>query len=290
MTTATIADVEPATGHRETTAAAGGRPGTDLAGHATVTGLLRERAGLPADHPYRAVLRTRAIEAALPLAHRLAVRFQGRGEPVDDLYQSAAVALVNAVDRYDPARQVGFTAYAVPTILGALKRHFRDTTWRVRVPRKVQELAITLPSARAALTQQLGRSPTRRELAAYLRTTEEDLTTATIAWEGYCPESLDAPSATGTSEPRRLIDTIGTIDAGFDAVNDRLALQSLLAALPARQRRILAMRYFAELTQAEIAAQVGLSQMHVSRLLAHALTCLRTGLLVKPSPRRIAGA
>jgi len=269
-----------------------GVPATRPAGDATVQDLLRQRANLPAGHPDRAALRTRSIEAGLPLARCLAARYRGRGEPLDDLYQVAALALIKAVDGYDPARQAAFTSYAVPTIVGELKRHFRDTTWRVRVPRKIQELAITLAPASAGLAQQLGRPPTRQELAAHLDTAEDDIATALSAWHAHHPDSLDAPSATGGPEQRPLIDTLGGADARLDTVTDRHTLQQLLATLPRRQQHILAMRYYADMTQAEIAAQIGVSQMHISRLLIRTLTQLRTGMLTeRPShPPRLGPA
>jgi RNA polymerase sigma-B factor len=261
-----------------------GVPATRPAGVATVQDLLGQRADLPAGHPDRAALRARSIEAGLPLARWLSTRYRGRGEPLDDLYQVAALALVKAVDGYDPAREAAFTSYAVPTIVGALKRHLRDTTWRLRVPRRIQELAINLASTSARLAQQLGRSPTPRDLAAHLDAAEQDVAIALNAWQAHHPDSLDALSATGGEEQRPLVDTIGAIDARFDAVIDRHTLQPLLAALPVRERRILAMRYFGDMTQAEIAAQVGVSQMQISRLLVRTLMQLRTGMLVEPAP------
>jgi RNA polymerase sigma-B factor len=254
-----------------------------------VQDLLRQRAELPAGHADRATLRMRSIEAGLSLARCLAARYTGRGEPLDDLVQVAALALVRAVDGYDPARQAAFTSYAVPTIVGALKRHFRDTTWRVRVPRRVQELAITLAPATARLAHQLGRSPTLPELAAHLDASEDDVAIAVRAWQAHHPDSLDAPSATGGQERLALIDTLGAVDARLDAVIDRRTLQPLLAALPIQQRRILAMRFFGDMTQAQIAARIGVSQMQISRLLVRTLTQLRTGMLAEqplPSTRR----
>jgi RNA polymerase sigma-B factor len=251
-----------------------------------VQDLLRQRADLPTGHPDRAALRVRGIEAGLPLARSLAARYTGRGEPLDDLYQVAALALVKAVDGYHPAHQAAFTSYAVPTIVGALKRHFRDTTWRVRVPRRVQDLAITLAPTSARLAHQLGHSPTLRELAAHLDATDDDVAIAVNAWQAHHPDSLNAPSTTGGQERLALIDTIGTVDARFDAVIDRHTLQPLLAALPAPQRRILAMRYFDDMTQAQIAAQTGVSQMQISRLLVRTLTQLRTGMLTKGTRSR----
>jgi RNA polymerase sigma-B factor len=259
-------------------AGAGART-TRPAGAATVEELLRRRATLPAGHPGRAGLRTRSIEAGLPLARSLAARYRDRGEPLDDLCQVAALALVRAVDGYDPARQVAFTSYAVPTIVGALKRHFRDTAWRVRVPRRIQELAISVGPASARLAQRLGRSVTLTELAAQLGVGEDEVAVALNSWQFRHPKSLDWLSATGGEERRPLIDTVGAVDVRFDAVTDWCTLQPLLAALPARERRILAMRFFGDLTQAEIAVQVGLSQMHISRLLVRVLAQLRTGML-----------
>jgi len=219
------------------------------------------------------------------MAERLARRYIGRGEHFDDLAQAAALALVKAVDGYDPARQVAFTSYAVPTITGALKRYFRDTTWRVRVPRRVQELAISLAPANAELVQQLGRAPTRSELAAYLGAGEAEVAVAVSSWQCRRPESLDWLSATGGPERRPFVDTLGAVDVRFDAVVDRHTLRPLLAALPVRERRILALRFFGDLTQAEIAAQFGLSQMHISRLLVRVLTQLRAGILDEEARR-----
>jgi RNA polymerase sigma-B factor len=253
------------------------------AGTVTVQDLLRWRAALPAGHPGRAALRTRGIEAGLALARGLAARYRGRGEPWDDLCQVAALALVKAVDGYDPTRQAAFTSYAVPTIVGALKRHFRDSTWRVRVPRRVQELAISLGPANAGLAQRLGRSPTLTELAAHLGAGEHDVAVAVSSWHCHHPESLDWLSAAG-GDQRPFCESFGVIDVQLEAVTDWVTLQPLLAALPVRERRILAMRFFGDLTQAEIAVQLGVSQMHISRLLVRVLAQLRTSMLDDESP------
>jgi RNA polymerase sigma-B factor len=245
----------------------------------TVQDLLRRRTELPDGHPDRTTLRTRSIEAGLPLARRLAADYRGRGEPMDDLYQVAALALVKAVDGYDPARKVAFTSYAVPTIVGALKRHLRDSTWVVRVPRGVKDLAVTLASTGARLTQELGRSPAPRELAACLETTEHRVRVALNSWLARFPASLDALVTTAEEERRPIIDTIGGTDANIDKVTDLCALQPLLAGLTVRQQRILAMRYTSNMSQSEIAAQIGVSQVHVSRLLGRTLAQLRTGML-----------
>lgn len=264
-----------------------GASATSPLGAASVQDLLLERAGLPTGHPDRARLRERSIEAGLPLARRLADRYRGHGEPVDDLHQVAALALVKAVDAFDPARQVAFSTYAVPTIVGALKRHFRDHTWRVRVPRSIQDLAIRLGPAHAVLAQRLDRTPTLAELAAYLDVTEPDVAIARGAWQAHQPDSLDALPAGSPDQPLPLVDTLGAVDGRLDAVIDWHAVQPLVAALPDRQRHILALRYASDLTQAEIATRVGLSQMHVSRLLKLTLTQLRTGILAEPSSRAV---
>jgi RNA polymerase sigma-B factor len=244
-----------------------------------VQDLLHQYAGLPAGHPRRAALRVQSIEAGLPLARRLATRYAGRGEPLDDLVQVAALALVRVIDSFDAARGTAFAAYAVPTILGALKRHFRDATWRVRVPRRVQELAISVGPTSARLAQQLGRSPTRGEVAADLRVTERDVAAAIGARYARWPTSLDAPPVPPGDDRRVVGDVIGSDDPRFDVVTDWYALQPLLAALPARQQRILSLRYGGGMTQAEIATRVGVSQMHVSRLLTRTLAQLRSELL-----------
>jgi RNA polymerase sigma-B factor len=244
-----------------------------------VQSLLLQYAGLPAGHPRRAALRDQSIEAGLPLARRLATRYAGRGEPLDDLVQVAALALVKVIDSFDIARGTAFAAYAVPTILGALKRHFRDATWRVRVPRRIQELAISVGPASASLAQQLGRSPTRGEIAAHLRVTEGDVAAAIGAWYARCPISLDGPPVPSSDDRCVVVETIGADDPRFDVVTDWHALGPLLAELPARQQRIIALRFGREMTQAEIADRVGVSQMHVSRLLTRTLAQLRSGLL-----------
>jgi RNA polymerase sigma-B factor len=268
-----------------------GPPGPRPAGGATVEDLLRRRSALPTGDPGRVALRVRSVEAGLPLARGLARRYRGLGEPLDDLYQVAALGLVKAVDGYDPARQSAFTSYAVPTILGALKRHFRDSTWHVRVHRRHKELAVSIGPARAGLTQQLGRPPKLAELATHLGAAEDDVTIALNARRLRHPESLNAWSEIEGSPGPPLIETIGGTDAGFEATTDWHVLHPLLAALPDRERRVVVMRYFADLTQAEIAIQLGLSQMHVSRLLARTLRCLRVQMRAgRPSRARSAAA
>jgi RNA polymerase sigma-B factor len=276
-----VADAEPHDHH--------GVLATRPASGGAVERLLRQRADLPTSHPDYAALRVSGIEAGLPLARCLAARYRGRGVPLEDMYQVAALALVKAVDGYDPTRKVAFTSYAVPTILGALKRHLRDNAWPMRVPRRIQALALELAAHSASLTQRLGRSPTLAELAAHLDAAELDVAIALNAWQARYPDSLDAVTSDGGRRRRPLTETLGGTDTCFDAIADRHTLRPLVAALPVRQRRILAMRYFAEMTQVEIATQIGVSQMHVSRLLAAALTQLRAGMVAQPPPHPTAG-
>jgi RNA polymerase sigma-B factor len=235
--------------------------------------LLRQRDDLPVDHPDRAKLRARVIEKNLPMARRLARRYAGRGELLDDLAQVAALALIKAVDGYDPSRQIAFASYAVPSILGALKRHFRDTAWGMRVPRSIQKLALEVATATGELSQRLGRFPTSAELADHLHVRVDDLLAAVGAWQAYHLASLDEPHA-GTDSA----DLIGGIDPRYAGVDDRVSLRPHFAALPLRERRILTMRFYGDMNQTQIAAEIGLSQMHVSRLLTQSLARLRAAM------------
>jgi RNA polymerase sigma-B factor len=242
----------------------------------TTEELLRRYADLKADHLDPADLRHRIIEKNLPMANRLARHYVGRGERLEDLGQVAALALINAVDRFDPGRQIPFDAYAIPTIVGALKRHFRDAAWGMRVPRSTQELARTASVAVRTLTQRQGRAPTTVELADHLRVGVDELRTAIGAWQAYHPVSLNVRNPSGVGE---LLDLIGAVDPRFAGVDDHQCLRVALAELTARERRILALRFYREMTQTEIAAEVGVSQMQVSRLLVRTLTRLRAALV-----------
>jgi len=223
-------------------------------------------------------LRARIIEDLLPLATHLAARFRNRGEPFDDLAQVANLALIKAVDGFDPERGVSFSSYAVPFIAGELKRHFRDKTWHVRVPRRLQELSLQINRATDELTQRLGRSPTVADLAKHLEIGEEETIEALEAAGAYHSLSLDAPAG-GEEGASTLVDLIGTEDPDLAEVESRAALPPLLATLPSREQRILAMRFYGNLTQSQIATEMGISQMHVSRLITKALTSLRAQLM-----------
>jgi RNA polymerase sigma-B factor len=205
-------------------------------------------------------------------AEYLARRFAGRGEPLEDLNQVANVGLLNAVDRFDPSRNVRFSTFAAATIVGELKRHFRDKGWALRVPRRMQELAVRINQVLPELTQSLGRSPTIPELAEHLDVTADDIVEATDAVQAYSTSSLDAPIG---GEGKAPIETIGGDDPSLELLEEWSTLAPTVAELSPRDRRVLYLRFFRGLTQSEIAQDVGVSQMHVSRILTQTLEKLR---------------
>ncbi|HYN94583.1 MAG TPA: SigB/SigF/SigG family RNA polymerase sigma factor [Pilimelia sp.] len=242
----------------------------DVAAEGYFSGL----AGLPP--PARTAARDQLVALALPFAARLARRYRNRGEPMEDLEQVARLGLVKAVDRYDPERG-SFTAFAVITITGELRRHFRDHSWGVHVPRRLQELSLDVTQATAALTSTLARTPSTAELADHLGIDEREVRTGQELAVAYTPASLNRPVAEdGRVE---LGELLGGLDADLGSVEDRITISELISRLPARERRILAMRFYGNHTQDEIAAEFGISQMHVSRLLSKALTWLRHAML-----------
>jgi RNA polymerase sigma-B factor len=243
----------------------------------TVHALLAAARTLPADEPVRADLRRQAIEDNVPFAQRLARRFRDRGEPMDDLTQVAMVGLVNAVNGYDPTRGCEFAGYATPTIVGEIRRYFRDKGWRIKVPRRLQELRLQVNRARVELSQTLGASPTLADIAKYLDVTEDEVAEAIEIAQLYNPISLSAPA--GPDSDLGVADPIGDVDPGMEAVDNRESVKPLLASLPERERKILTMRFFGDMTQSQIAAELGISQMHVSRLLAQTLLKLRSALV-----------
>lgn len=237
--------------------------------------LLRDLSALPDTDPRRAAVRDELVTMHLPLVQHLARRYQGRGESLDDLVQVGTIGLIQAVDRFDVDRGTELSTFATPTILGEIRRHFRDRTWAVRVPRGLQELQARMTSTAEALTTQLHRAPTVRELSEALGMPMEDVLAALEARHAYSTDSIDAdPDAEGSALSGR----IGEIDPAFDAIEEREALRPLLAALPARDQRILALRFGQNMSQTQIAEELGISQMQVSRLLARALAELRAGL------------
>ncbi|WP_445169294.1 SigB/SigF/SigG family RNA polymerase sigma factor [Mycolicibacterium sp. Dal123E01] len=220
-------------------------------------------------------LREAIIEGSLPLADHIARRYYGRGEPLDDLVQAARVGLINAVNRFDVDTGAAFLSFAVPTIMGEVRRHFRDYGWAVKVPRSIKELQPQMVRARSDLSQQLNRAPTATEIANHLGIDRELIVQAAIGGGNYATVSTDAPVGPGDG-PRVIADTFGEVDPNLDKVLSVETVRPLIAALPERQRLVLTLRFFDNLTQTQIAERVGCSQMHVSRLLAKALDTLRT--------------
>jgi len=226
-----------------------------------------------------AELRNQLVRMHLPLVEHLARRFRNRGEPLDDLTQVATIGLIKSVDRFDPDRGVEFSTYATPTVVGEIKRHFRDKGWAVRVPRRLQELRLALTTATAELSQQHGRSPTVHELAEKLAISEEEVLEGLESANAYSTLSLDVPDT--DDESPAVADTLGAEDEALEGVEYRESLKPLLEDLPPREKRILLLRFFGNMTQSQIAQEVGISQMHVSRLLARTLAQLREKLLVE---------
>jgi RNA polymerase sigma-B factor len=223
--------------------------------------------------------REQLIERYLPLAHRLARRYQRAEEPLEDLVQVASLGLIKAVDRFDNTREVVFSSYAVPTILGELKRHFRDRTWSVRVPRDLQELALRVDRTFTRLSVGMRRAPSVGELAEEVGATEEQVLDALEAAGAYRAGSLDAPRSTqGEETGETIADTLGEEECGFGRAEERATLEPLLAHISARERVVLELRFREDLTQAEIGERIGVSQMQVSRLIRQALSRLRAGL------------
>ncbi len=223
--------------------------------------------------------RNELIEAHRALATHLARRYANRGEPLDDLVQVAFVGMLKAVERFDLERGLEFSTFATATVDGELKRHFRDKTWSIRVPRRSQELHLRLAPTVAELTQRLGRAPLVPEIARELGIRDEEVLEAMEVGGAYRSTSLDASGGDGR-ETGGLAERLGTLDGNFDLAEHRVLIERALEALPEREREILRLRFFEDLTQTEIAEQVGVSQMHVSRLIARSLTILRRELQV----------
>lgn len=260
MATSTLAHASPA----QSVAAVGGDPVRDMFREMSVCG----------DPVASRRLRDAIVEHYLPLADDLARRFNGRGELPDDLVQVARVGLVKAVSRFDVDLGSDFVSFAVPTVVGEIRRHFRDNGWSVKVPRRVKELTVRLGSVTGELAQRLGRAPTASELAAEMEIERDEVLDGLLAGSCYRSLSLHAEAAGVVG----ILDTLGDADLALDHVEYRELLRPLLSALPERERTVLLLRFFGSLTQTEIAERVGISQMHVSRLLARSLKQLRETL------------
>ena len=221
--------------------------------------------------------RDRLIAGHLPLVRALARRYAGRGEPLEDIEQVGAIGLIKAIDRFDLGRDVSLATYVTPNVVGEIKRHFRDKGWSIRVPRSLQELSARMASTIDDLTAALGRSPSVAEIAEALDTSKEEVLEALEVGSAYTALSLDAGPG-GDGDGTDPMDTIGGEDAGFDRSEDRVTLEPALARLPDREREILRMRFEEGLPQTQIAERVGLSQMHVSRLIRRSLATMREEL------------
>ncbi|QLY28703.1 RNA polymerase sigma factor SigF [Nocardia huaxiensis] len=241
---------------------------------------------LAADDPHREPLREQIIRTCLPLAEHIARRFAGRGEDLADLQQIATVGLVLAVDRFDVTRGSTFVSFAVPTVMGEVRRHFRDHTWAVRVPRRTKEIQLSIGPAVEKLTQRLSRMPTAREIAEELRVDLLEVTQALIAGNAYKADSLDATLRTeeaGTGVAA--VDTLGAEEPCYRLLEDAMVVRPLIAKLPERERAVLAMRFYQHMTQNQIAERLGVSQMQISRILSATLAKLRKQALAEsPAP------
>jgi len=218
----------------------------------------------------------------LPLARSLALRYQRSGEPLEDLLQVASLGLIKAIDRFDPTREIAFSSYAVPTILGEIKRYFRDRTWAVRVPRGLQELSMRVDRVVGELSEELHRSPSVKEIAAGVGATEEDVLEALQAGGAYRAVSFEAPNGGSGDDGATIADSVGFDEDGFGHAEERAVLDVLLASVSERERDVLRMRFEDDMTQAEIGAAIGVSQMQISRIIRTALQRLRDAAEVQP--------
>ena len=245
--------------------------------YAHLTPLLEQYAVLDDGDPRREQLRDQLVTGYLPVAQHIARRFNHRGEPLDDLVQVATVGLINAIDRFDPEKGGEFFSFAVPTISGEVRRHFRDQSWSMRVPRRLKDMHVSINGAVSELSQTLGRAPRPSELAEYLDLPVAEVLEGLEAAEAYRSSSLDEmlSSEDGSATVGELV---GDADAELDRVDYRESLRPLLAELAPRERTIVMLRFFGNRTQTQIAQEVGISQMHVSRLLAQTLSRLRNRL------------
>jgi RNA polymerase sigma-B factor len=229
-------------------------------------------------HEYQYVRNT-LVEMNLTLVRFAAGRFRSRSEPLEDIVQVGTIGLIKAIDRFDPEREVEFTTFALPTVIGEMKRFFRDTSWVVHVPRRLQELRLVLVRAGEELSQRLDRAPSTDELAAHLDLSVEEVREGLVAANGYRVGSLDAQP--GEDDGGSVAERVGRPDPALEGIENLESLKPLVAALSERERRIVSLRFGAELTQSQIGAELGISQMQVSRLLTRALERMRAQLLVE---------
>ncbi|WP_282782909.1 MULTISPECIES: RNA polymerase sigma factor SigF [unclassified Nocardia] len=247
--------------------------------------LFARLAAFESDDPRRERVRSEIVRLGLPLAEHIARRFANRGEPFDDLLQTARVGLVQAVDRFDHTRGAAFLSFAVPTIMGEVRRHFRDHTWSVRVSRHTKEIHGRIGSATEVLAHRLGRMPTARELAVELEVDVTEISRAMIAANCYTTDSLDMTVRDQDGDSSTpAVERLSTEEPCYRLLEDAMAVRPLIARLPQRERQILIWRYFGAMTQSQIADRLGISQMQVSRILSRTLTRLRDEALADPEP------
>jgi RNA polymerase sigma-B factor len=252
-----------------------GRSGGTREQNGVLFGRFRDLSAPEAD---RLTARDGLVALHLPLVEHCARRFRNRGEPFEDLVQVGTIGLIKSIDRFDLGRGVEFSTYATPTIIGEIKRYFRDKGWAIRVPRRLQELRMQIGATTADLTQRLGRSPTPRELSDAIGCTIEEIIEGIESSNAYSTLSLDAADDSGEDGGVSMLDLIGLDDDELEQIEIRESIKPLLEALPTREKRILLLRFFKNRTQSEIALEIGVSQMHVSRLLSRTLAQLRTSL------------
>jgi RNA polymerase sigma-B factor len=269
-----FSDVQPSLEHGDpsgaTTTTRSPRARTDEYAH--LAPYLHELAATAADDPRRAILRDHLVAGYLPVVRHIARRFAGRGEPLEDLEQAGSIGLIGAVDRFDPGRGLDFLSFAVPTITGSIRRHFRDHAWSMRVPRRLKDIQSSLNGAIGPLAQELKRAPRPSEIAAWLGVPLDEVLQGLEAQQAYRADSIDHLDTDGNTP---LSDRIGHADAELENVEYRETLGPLLDTLTERERTIVLLRFFGNQTQTQIAETVGLSQMHVSRLLTQILRSLR---------------
>jgi RNA polymerase sigma-B factor len=243
--------------------------------HAWLFGQFRDTTALEAS---RLAARDGLVALHLPLVEHCARRFRNRGEPFEDLVQVGTIGLIKSIDRFDLGRGVEFSTYATPTIIGEIKRYFRDKGWAIRVPRRLQELRMQIGATTAELTQVLGRSPTPRELAEGIGCSVEEIVEGIESSNAYSTLSLDATDDSGEDGGVSMLEVIGLDDDELEQIEIRESIKPLIEALPSREKQILLLRFFKNKTQSEIASEIGVSQMHVSRLLSRTLAQLRRSL------------
>ncbi|MBW0012298.1 SigB/SigF/SigG family RNA polymerase sigma factor [Mycobacterium sp.] len=231
---------------------------------------------MPAESHEYCRQREQIVARCMTLADHVASHFARRGEGLDDLTQVARLGLMNAINRFDPDKGPSFIGFAVPTMMGEVRRYFRDYSWGMRVPRRLRELHVQITRTTGELAQQLGRAPTAGELSAVLGVPRGEIIECLVAGDAYRLESLDAPrGADDSGKPRLVSDSVGGIDPQIEHITNREAVRNLVTALPPRERQVLHMRFFESMTQSQIAERIGVSQMQVSRILANTLRCLR---------------